>query len=229
MVRLFLSILQLLLVIFMIKSPEQAVNNKNVLRGKASYYGKEFQGRKTANGERFSNDDYTAAHRTLPFNSFIRVTNLSNNLSITVRINDRGPYVRSRIIDLTEAAARRIGSYQHGLTTVKIEPLNIIHHNKEIDSLFTCYDVLDCLGNHDELKDFSVSLWSTKDLIHVLYVANELYVNEDIDKVTIVGKGSGENRIYRVVVTGFPTKKAAETAVDYFERKGFATAKLLKD
>ena len=213
----------------MIKSPEETVNNKNVLRGKASYYGKEFEGRKTANGERFSNDDYTAAHRSLPFNSFIRVTNLSNNLSITVRINDRGPYVRSRIIDLTEAAARRIGSYQHGLTTVKIETLNILHHNKEIDSLFTCYDVLDCLGNHDELKDYSVSLWSTKDLLHVLYVANELYVNEDIDKVTIVGKGNGENRTYKIVVTGFPTKKAAEEAVDLYERKGFETVKLFKE
>ena len=70
-------------------------------KGKASYYGAEFEGRKTANGEKFSNYDYTAAHRKLPFNTYVRVTNLKNNLSITVRINDRGPFVETRIIDLS--------------------------------------------------------------------------------------------------------------------------------
>ena len=228
MVRLYLSLLQFLLVFFMVHTPMQNTGSGKIQRGKASYYGDEFEGRKTANGERFSNDDYTCAHRSMPFNSFLRVTNLKNNLSITVRVNDRGPYVRSRIIDLSEAAARRIGSYQHGLTTVKIEELNILHQNKEVDSLFACHDVLDCLGNPDELKGYSVSLWSTKDLIHVLYVSNELYVNEDVDKVTIVGTGTGEDRKYSILVTGYPSKQAAVDAVDFFERKGFGTAKLFK-
>jgi rare lipoprotein A len=75
----------------------------------ASYYGPGFQGRRTASGERFSAGAMTAAHRTLPFNTRVRVTNLRNGRDIVVRINDRGPYVRGRIIDLTTAAARRIG------------------------------------------------------------------------------------------------------------------------
>ena len=97
---------------------------KKTIKGLASYYGTGFHGRKTANGEIYNRYLFTAAHRKLPFNTYLRVTNLKNDLSITVRINDRGPYNYSRIIDLSESAARRIGSYQHGLTTVKIEWIN---------------------------------------------------------------------------------------------------------
>jgi hypothetical protein len=144
-----------------------------------------------------------------------------------VRVNDRGPYVRSRIIDLSEAAARRIGSYQHGLARVKVEPLNIIQENKEIDSIFNCNDVTDCLGNPETLKGYSLSLWRTNDLVHMLYIANELYLHDDIDKVYIVGFGARENRLYHLVITGMPTKKAALDRVDFFERKGFMKVRLL--
>ncbi|MEP7265477.1 MAG: septal ring lytic transglycosylase RlpA family protein, partial [Bacteroidota bacterium] len=89
-----------------------------IVRGRASYYGTQFHGRKTANGEIYNRYLFTAAHRKFPFNTYVRVVNVNNGLSITVRINDRGPYNYSRIIDLSEAAARRIGSYQHGLTMV---------------------------------------------------------------------------------------------------------------
>ncbi len=196
-------------------------------QGNASYYGREFEGRKTSNGERFANSDFTCAHRKAPFNSILRVTNLKNGLSITVRCNDRGPYVRSRIIDLSEAAARRIGSYQHGLARVKVEPVNIIQRNHEIDSLFTCNDITDCLGNPDKLKGYSLSLWRTSNLVHMLYIANELYLHDDIDKVNIVGSGIGDNRLYHLVITGMPSRKAALDTIDYFERKGFMKVKLL--
>lgn len=90
--------------------------------GKASWYGPGFHGRKTASGERFNQNAMTAAHKTLPLHSVVRVTNLANNESVVVRINDRGPYVRGRIIDLSKGAARAIG--MRGVARVAITPLD---------------------------------------------------------------------------------------------------------
>jgi len=77
--------------------------------GIASWYGKQFHGRKTASGERFDMEALTAAHPKLPFGSWVRVRNLINGRSIDVRINDRGPYIKRRIIDLSRAAAQALG------------------------------------------------------------------------------------------------------------------------
>ena len=206
----------------------QQATTKKIFEGKASYYGKEFEGRKTASGEIFSNYKFTAAHRKYEFGTYLRVINLKNNLSVTVRVNDRGPYNYTRIIDLSESAARRIGSYMHGLTTVRIEEMNLLQDNKEIDSLFTCNDVLDCLGNEEKLSGFSLSLYSTTDLIHILYLANELYLQEDVDKVYIVGNGGGNNRKYQMIISNYTTKKDAMVAKDFFERKGFMKVTLVK-
>lgn len=90
--------------------------------GEASWYGPGFQGRKTANGERFNTHEMTAAHKTLPFNTLIKVTNLHNEETVVVRINDRGPYIRGRIIDLSKAAKEEIG--MGGLAQVRLEVYN---------------------------------------------------------------------------------------------------------
>lgn len=93
------------------------------ISGKASWYGPGFHGRTTANGERYNSNALTAAHPSLPFNTRVKVTNLNNGRSVVVRINDRGPYAGGRIIDLSAAAARRIGMIQSGVAPVKIEIL----------------------------------------------------------------------------------------------------------
>jgi rare lipoprotein A len=82
---------------------------KPLQRGLASWYGPGFQGRRTASGERFNTHGMTAAHRSLPFGTRTRVTNVRTGRSVVVRINDRGPFVRGRVIDLSLAAARAIG------------------------------------------------------------------------------------------------------------------------
>lgn len=92
--------------------------------GVASYYGKRFHGRRTANGERFDMHGYTAAHRTLPFGSKVRVTNPSTGKSVTVRINDRGPFTRGRTIDLSRRAAEDIGLVRRGHGTVDLALLD---------------------------------------------------------------------------------------------------------
>ena len=106
-----------------VNTPQVAQNNKQIT-GTASWYGPGFHGRRTANGERFNQNALTAAHRTLPFGTRVKVTNLSNNRSVVVRINDRGPYSGGRIIDLSAAAAREIGMINSGVARVRIEVLN---------------------------------------------------------------------------------------------------------
>jgi rare lipoprotein A len=92
--------------------------------GLASYYGKEFDGRKTSSGEIFHKDDLTAAHRTYPFGTILRVTNLKSGDHVEVRINDRGPVKPERIIDLSYGAAKVIGLDKMGLVRVRLEVLD---------------------------------------------------------------------------------------------------------
>jgi rare lipoprotein A len=89
--------------------------------GKASYYAKSFNGKKTASGKKFRSSKRTAAHKTLPFGTKVKVTNLNNGRTVKVRINDRGPFVQGRIIDLSRKAARKIGMLDDGVVSVKIE------------------------------------------------------------------------------------------------------------
>ena len=93
--------------------------------GIASYYGGEFHGRKTANGEVFNKHAYTAAHKTLALGSYALVTNLRNGKKVIVRINDRGPFSKSRIIDLSKGAAKELGMIQSGTARVKVEAMQV--------------------------------------------------------------------------------------------------------
>jgi rare lipoprotein A len=96
---------------------------RNTYTGTASWYGPGFHGRSTANGEKFNKYDMTAAHRTLPFGTKVRVTNLRNGRSVIVRINDRGPFSGGRIIDLSYGAAKTIGIHNSGVGSVRLEVL----------------------------------------------------------------------------------------------------------
>ncbi len=107
------------LAILFVPYNEQAVAKRGAKTGIASFY---WQDQKTANGEQFNKHALTAAHRTLPFGTLVRVTRLSNGKHVTVRINDRGPFIKGRIIDLSLAAANKIKlTRKQGLTKVKIE------------------------------------------------------------------------------------------------------------
>lgn len=98
--------------------------NKKVIRGQASWYGPGFHGKKTASGEIFDQGRLTAAHKTLPLGTKAKVTNLENGNTVEVEINDRGPYVGERVIDLSRAAANALGFVESGLTLVRIELLH---------------------------------------------------------------------------------------------------------
>lgn len=92
--------------------------------GLASWYGKPYHGRPTASGERFNRHDLTAAHRTLPFGTVVEVKHLGNGKTVKVTINDRGPFVKGRILDLSEAAAKRLNMLNEGVARVRVTALH---------------------------------------------------------------------------------------------------------
>jgi rare lipoprotein A len=114
----------LLLILFLSAFSAMAQKeNKTSMKGKASYYAGKFEGRRTSSGEKYRKDSLTAAHKTLPFGTRVRVTNLSNNKVVVVKINDRLPKKSKRIIDLSKAAATELDFIRQGLTMVEIEVL----------------------------------------------------------------------------------------------------------
>lgn len=98
--------------------------------GVASWYGPDFHGKKTSNGENYDMYDFTAAHRTLPFNTMLKVTNLKNRKTTVVRVNDRGPFVQNRLIDLSFSAAKDLDIINYGTALVKLE---VVGFNKEVN------------------------------------------------------------------------------------------------
>ena len=92
---------------------------------KASWYGPGFHGRKTANGEVYDQNSFTAAHKSLKFGTLLKITNLKNNKSVVIRINDRGPYIHGRDLDLSKAAASELGMVRKGVAKLKVEEIKI--------------------------------------------------------------------------------------------------------
>lgn len=99
--------------------------NQHSTRGEASYYAGFHHGKKTASGERFNMHSLTAAHRTLPLGSKIKVTNLNNGKEVVVRVNDRGPYAKGRVIDVSLGAAKKLDMIKTGTTKVSIQILHV--------------------------------------------------------------------------------------------------------
>lgn len=102
----------------------------NSQSGIASWYGRQFHGRLTANGEKFNMNSMTAAHKTLPLGCTVRVTNKENGRSVIVKVNDRGPYVGNRVLDLSYAASKALGFTDKGTAKVHIEVLNVPNKKK---------------------------------------------------------------------------------------------------
>ncbi len=120
-----------------VKVPRKKVKpdkSKRVMNGTSSYYGKDFHGKLTANGEIYDMYGLSAAHKTLPLNTIIRVTNTSNEKSLILRVNDRGPYIAGRILDCSYGAALKLGFIETGITQVRIEVIEwgddkYMHHD----------------------------------------------------------------------------------------------------
>lgn len=181
--------------------------------GIASWYGPGFHGKLTANGEKYNQKAMTAAHKTLPLPTFVRVENLENGKEIVVRVNDRGPFSKGRIIDLTEEGARRIGMLQKGTARVRISVLSeeedcYVSGGKEIDLNSGNFAV--------QIGAFSVRDNATR-------LAERFKGRVEIN--------AGYNKgvlLYRVWITGYTSKKEAEAAAENYGNEfagAFAIAK----
>jgi len=199
--------------------------------GKASFYGNEFDGRTTANGEKYDPDKLTAAHLTLPFDSQVKVVNLSNNKSVTVRINDRGPFIKGRIIDLSAAAAKKLDFYDEGLTKVKLIPLNQKSQNpqktksrsyqsrntvtdkpaksyeKVSSSPGEIYYEIMTLKAHP--SGYGVQVGSFREMVNLLKLTEGISTKYKKTVRIQVGKVKN-NKVYRVFVGEFSAKEDAE-------------------
>ena len=182
--------------------------------GQASFYADKFNGEKTASGEIFSNDKLTAAHLTLPFGSMVKVTNLKNHRSIVVRINDRGPYVEGRIIDLTKMADRMLGFTNQGTAKVKIELVtptpNISVRKQETRASGSgAKSYYTFIARKIQPQGYGVQTGSFRELSNLMNITDKL--SEKDKKRLVIQTATVNNvRVYRVIFGQYKTRKEAE-------------------
>jgi rare lipoprotein A len=218
---LFLSY-SLLLILFPINIFAQS--DQNI--GNASYYSNKFQGKKTASGEKYDQHKYTAAHRSLPFGTKLKVTNLKNGNHVIVTVNDRGPFSKNRLIDVSFIAAKSLDMIRDGVIQVKIEEVNGITQPVEIKKktekdLVTGFYTQDLEPIHRpkgyllQLGSFS-TIENAKERIQQLYA---LQIGTPcIEKVIIKKK-----ELYRVLYSGFSTKTAITAEQKKLNKKGISS------
>lgn len=187
--------------------PALPVPAKRIYRetGTASWYGRESQGRTTASGEVFDMYGMSAAHRTLPLGTVIRVTNLDNYKSVTVKVNDRGPFVKNRIIELSYGAAKELGFIAQGTTTVKIETLEPVNGGAS-------YTVQAAVFTEEE---------SAKTLKGRL--------TKKFEQVSIVPFETSLGKLYRVRVGSYGTEEKAELVASKLKLEGLEPFVFRKD
>lgn len=182
--------------------PLSLVSHDYVEEGMASWYGKDFHGKKTANGEMYDMHAMTAAHKTLPLPTYVRVTNLSNNKQVVVRVNDRGPFSKGRILDLSYEAARRLDMVNAGVVKVRVEVMS-----QSSDHLRTENRDVDI-----NKGSFAVQIGSFADKNNAGKLAGS-FKNAAITRAVVDG-----NTYYRVQVRGYTTKREAERAAKNFDK-----------
>ncbi len=149
-----------------------------VQTGEASYYADKFEGRKTANGEIYRHNKLTAAHRTLAFGTKLKVTNLSNGKSVMVTVNDRGPFVKGRIIDLSKSAATKLGYVRDGVAKVKIETVSsnlVISHQVTTKSKpKTPQEYYQIEVNKIELGGYGIQVGSFSQMDNLIHISSQV-------------------------------------------------------
>jgi rare lipoprotein A len=184
--------------------------------GKASWYGKKFHGRRTSNGEIYDMHKMSAAHKTLPMGTHVKVINLENKSELVVRINDRGPFVKGRIIDLSYAAAKKIGMVAPGTAKVKIVALG-----KEVGKIKSPVGIKPVV-EIEELRRgaFTIQVGAFKNKYNALKLVDRLKVVFSYVDVAVYG-GEDLETIYRVRVSKSETLQRASEVEKKLEEMGF--------
>lgn len=181
-----------------------------IQEGTASYYGSNFHGKHTASGELFSKNKLTAAHPSLEFGTMVKVTNLANGKSVVVRINDRGPFSKNRIIDISEAAAKKIGMIGTGTAMVRVETLT----QEPRDSIKAAapkqeLEIFDVEVTSDAHSGWAVQIGSFGEAANFIRLAN--YIKQQYNQHLLVQTASIKERlVYRVLVGELATEEMAK-------------------
>jgi len=201
------------------------------LKGRASYYAEDFHGKRTASGEKFDIYKYTAAHRTLPFGTKVKVTNLMNGKAVILKINDRGPHVKTRIIDLSKCAAQAIDLMKFGAAKVSIEVISDqeIAYGPYLPS-YLASEVLNTAlyfpgntynfwGHTKKIEGYGFQIAANTDLISARETCQSLIL-KGIKDVYIQVAALKDGKLYRVMVHQFPSRKSAEEEVTCLRELG---------
>ncbi len=186
-----------------------------VQTGKASFYADKFEGTTTASGEKYRHSKLTAAHKTLPFGTKVRVTNLTNNKSVDVVVNDRGPYVDGRVIDLSRAAAELLDFENYGLADVRLEIIDpgdgkVTVMGRTIDNVsvdekeFYEFEI-----NRFKPKGFGVQVGTYEELVNLMRLAENLK-NSYKKEVTVQVKVVNGIKYYGLILGRFSSRSKAE-------------------
>lgn len=181
--------------------PESSGEGAIIGSGIASWYGPNFHGKLTANGERYNMNDYTAAHKTLPFNTMVRVDNVENGKSVVVRINDRGPYIDNRIIDLSRRAAQQIDMIGSGTASVRL--MVVREGDRPIDE-----------QNISSSETFTIQLAAFERESEAINRSNQISGSR-VERVIVEGK-----TIYRVYYGTYSNPDQARSELNELSRKG---------
>jgi rare lipoprotein A len=174
--------------------------------GTASWYGPKFHGKFTSNGERYNMYDMTAAHKTLPMNTIVKVTNKRNGKSTVVRVNDRGPFVANRIIDLSKSAAKKLEMVGTGTAPVTLEILGFQTKGKKF--IPTKKELKKSPKNQPMVGGFALQIGSFSKISGAM-ITQERFDNTDGYKTIIKDVDDGINRSFKVWLTGFKTEQEA--------------------
>lgn len=186
-----------------------------VQTGKASFYADKFEGSPTASGEKYKHNKLTAAHKTLPFGTKVKVTNLSNNQSVEVTVNDRGPYVENRVIDLSKSAAEKLGFVNQGIADVKVEvidagdgksstPTGTVSNVTVEEKEFYDFEI-----SRLNPKGFGVQIGTYQELVNMMRLSENLK-NSYKKKVTIQVKVLNGVKYYGIILGQFSSRVKAE-------------------
>lgn len=190
--------------------------------GIASFYADKFEGRTTANGEKYKHEKLTAAHRTLPFGTILSVKNLENGNEVTVRVNDRGPFVKDRIIDLSKSAAKKLDFINQGITKVEIVSIgNSDEQRKTYSSLdrppqrnTDLHDKYYSLSvNEQKLKGYGVQIGSYREMVNLVQLADELQKTYN-DRIFIQVSVLQEVKYYKIIIGNVKERQKADKLHD---------------
>jgi rare lipoprotein A len=191
-------------------------------RGNASWYGPDFHGKLTSNGETYNMYDMTAAHKTLPMNTIVKVTNLKNGLTTVVRVNDRGPFIATRIIDLSNKAAHKIDMVGDGTAPVKLEILGFDSKGKR---RIPTKKQLESSPQNQSLEGFAIQIASFSKIEGAI-ATQQKHDGTDGYKTVIKDMQTDNGRMFKVWLKGF---KSEQEARDYKALGNFKYAFIVRE